>query len=816
MFGRYFTARFLVLFLSLRPITRMLTSMKKLFVFLFLAGTVPSIWSQSPDLPTQTVRGVVVDDLSGTPLVGVDLTIDKGAFNETATTGSNGEFRIQEVPVGRVVLVAEKGGYLRYSINDLVVNSGKEAILEIRLEISLYDMEDVDIVGESSRSPERVSARSFTVEETQRYAATYYDPARLAASFPGVATVNDQNNNIVVRGNSPNGLLWRLEGVDIVNPNHLTNAGTFSDRLTQNGGGQIILSTQLLANSSFYSGAFDANYGNALSGVFDIRLRPGNNEQFEFIFQPSLIGVDAAAEGPINKEKGSSFLVNYRYSTVGLFTAIGLELTPEEINYQDISFNVTLPTENAGTFTIFGMGGLSITRYDAPRADSLRLEGRDRFDIDFYSNMGAVGVTHQLVLSNRTLWKSAVALSGIQSQRLGDYVQDDFSTLRSDQDFLFQRKLSFTTNITHKLNERSHIRAGLFATDLGYEVNNRTYSLDSTNTETILGQAAGNSQLVQPYVTWNYRPSPRLELNAGLHGMWFALNGSSALEPRASLAYMPSIRDRITLAYGLHSQLQMLSTYFSGVSLEDGTTAFPNQELGFTRAHHIVLGYEHRFSQSLKATVEPYYQRLFNVPITVTPGTFSAVNLLEGYVTDSLVNEGTGRNYGVEFTVEKTIENGTYFLLTSSLYESTYTASDGVERDTRYNGNYLFTGTAGKEFERITRKGKAKTWGINFRVIYQGGLRYTPIDLDASIAKQTTVFDNSLAWSGQLPDYFRADVRIMFKRQRPHLTRTFAIDILNLTNQTNLAFRTFDVVQQQVVDKNALGLFPLMSYRLEF
>lgn len=792
--------------------------MKKILSVVFLLFLLSnSSFSQDQKLlPVQTVRGTVTDELSGVAIQGAGVKIDKGSFSGYVETDQNGEFRIESVPVGRVELRVGATGYLTFEILDLVVNSGKEVILQIEIESNTYEVEDVEIVGESNRTPDRVSARTFTVEETQRYAATYYDPARLAASFPGVTTTSDESNNIVVRGNSPNGILWRMEGVDIVNPNHTPNAGTFSDRISPNGGGVIILSTQLLANSAFYTGAFDANYGNALSGVFDVNLRPGNNENFEFIFQPSLIGIDAAVEGPINKEKGSSFLANYRYSTVGFLTSIGLELTPEEINYQDLSFNVTLPTEKAGTFTIFGMGGLSITRYDAPREDSLRLESRDRFDIDFYSNMGAVGATHQLVIGNKTLWKSSLALSGIESQRIGDYVTDDFQTIRAEKDYLLQRKISFTSNITHKLTEKSHIRAGIFVTDLGYEIENSSYSLDSANTETILASAGGNSQLIQPYVNWNYQPSQKLEVNIGLHAMWFALNGSSALEPRASLTFRPTVKQRLSLAYGLHSQLQQLSTYFAGVRQENGTTTFPNQELRFTRAHHIVLGYQYQFTRSLSIRFEPYYQALFNVPVATSSSPFSALNLLEGFITDSLENTGTGQNYGIEVSLEKRIENGTYFLISSSLYESTYIGSDGIERDTRWNGNYLFSGTGGKEFERVTKKGKAKSWGINLRAIYQGGLRYTPIDLDASIAQQTTVFDQSQAWGEKLPDYFRLDLRLSFKHQRPNMTRTFAIDILNLTNQENLAFRRFDIVQQAIVDKNSLGLFPLMSYRLEF
>ena len=775
--------------------------------------------SAQPEGPSQSVRGQLVDHITGRPVPAAGITIQKGQSElvQQQTTDEAGFFRFESVPVGRISLSVSAEGYEPLALSDLLLNAGKEMVLKLELEEQVFDLEEVELTAARNPNVERVSARTFTVEETQRYAATYYDPARLAASFPGVATVNDENNNLVVRGNSPNGMLWRLEGVDIVNPNHLTNAGTFSDRLTQSGGGQIILSTQLLGNSSFLTGAYDAQFGNALSGVFDIRLRPGNNERTEFIVQPSLIGLDLAAEGPIRKGSGASFLANYRYSTVGLFSAVGLELTPEEINYQDFSFHLSFPTEKAGTFTVFGLGGLSITRYNAPREDSLREEGRDRFDVDFYSNMGAVGATHQLVLGTNTLWKSALAISGIESQRIGDFITDSMTTVRAEQDFLSQRRLSFTTGITHKLGERSHLRGGLFVTDLGYSVDNRLYALDSTRRETILAQAGGNSQLIQPYVSWNTQFHPKWEMNLGLHAMWFALNGSFALEPRASLAYRPGSRQLITLAYGLHSQLQMLSTYFSGVRQENGVTLYPNQELGFTRAHHAVLSYQLSLSQSLRLRVEPYYQALFAVPVSTNPtSTFSALNLLEGFVTDSLVNEGTGSNYGVEISAEKSMSNGTYFLLSSSLYESRYVAADGIERDTRFNGNYLFTGTAGKEFERITKRGKNKTWGINLRMIYQGGLRYTPIDVAASQLAQRTVFAEDLAWSEQLPDYFRADLRVSFQRQRARMTRTFAIDILNLTNQQNLAFQRYDIVQQAVVDKYSLGLFPLMSYRLEF
>jgi hypothetical protein len=165
----------------------------------------------------------------------------------------------------------------------------------------------------------------------------------MSASFVGVVSPNDGGNNISVRGNSPYGFLWRMEGIDIPNPNHFANAAT-------SGGGISILSAQILANSDFLTGAFAAEYGNALAGVFDLRLRKGNNEKREYTIQAGLLGIDLEAEGPVSPGSAHSYLVNYRYSTLSMLANLGLEVGDAITNFQDISFNVTLPTKRQGTF----------------------------------------------------------------------------------------------------------------------------------------------------------------------------------------------------------------------------------------------------------------------------------------------------------------------------------------------------------------------------------------------------------------------------------------------------------------------------------
>ncbi|MDX2245615.1 MAG: TonB-dependent receptor [Bacteroidia bacterium] len=762
---------------------------------------------------TQTIRGHVSDHASGHPIIEAIISLKDLPDFLPVTSDENGLFRMENVPAGRHIVKVAKPGFADYTYPDLELNAGKEVVLEVQMEEKIYEAEAVEITAGNIHDIGRVSTRVFTVEETKRYAAVYFDPARMAASYPGVVQGNDQANHLVVRGNSPNGVLWRMEGVDIVNPNHLTNAGTFTDRLTQAGGGTIILSTQLLTESSFSTGAFGPQFGNALSGVFDIHLRKGNEEKYEFTGQAGLIGIDLAAEGPLSKASRSSFLVNYRYSTVGLLSQMGISFGDEEIAFQDLSFNLSLPTKNFGNFTLFGIGGLSSNFFRAPR-DTIR-DQKDRFDIDFHSNMGAGGITHTLLLGEKSLLKSVVAVSAIDSDREGFFLPDLQTRLQSEGDRQTQVRFSATTAFTHKLRAATTLQAGIFLNRLGYEMSSISRPPGSTDDFKTLVNNTGTYTLLQPYARIEHNFTPSLNFTAGVHSMIFLFNNSRSLEPRLSLNWQASLRQSLRLAYGLHSQLQLPGTYFS--TSPENPDILPNRNLGFTKAHHIVLSFNHQLSENLVLRLEPYYQHLYNVPIiNQTTSTYSVLNLVEGYTPDSLENAGTGRNYGLEFSVEKYLSKNYYYLFSGSLYESKYTAGDGVERDTRFNGNYVFSLTGGREFDRITKKNKNKVLGLNMRLIYQGGFRAMPIDTAASAVAFTTVFDETEGFSERLPDYFRADLRITFKRNRQNYTRTFGIDIQNVTNSKNIAFQTYDTYLKQIVTKYQLGIIPLLSYRIEF
>ncbi len=783
------------------------------------AATPQEVAAQDTNI-TQTIRGTVRDKATHQPLAGVTVYLRDTAPIIGSVTNQAGEFSLEKVPVGRYQFVASSVGFETFTSPDLLLGSGKEAVLDILLEQTANNLDEVVITDRplSAQTAAPISSRAFSVEETRRYAATFFDPARLVTSFPGVVGVNDQANHISVRGNSPNSLLWRLEGIDIVNPNHLSNAGTFGDRRVQSGGSQSILSAQVLDDSRFYSGTFPATFGNAVGGILDMHLRKGNNQQREYTAQAGLIGIEFAAEGPFRDDYDGSYLVNYRYSTVGILTnGLGLDFGGERISFQDLSFNLSFPMDKAGEFTVFGVGGTGSNVFEAMRDSAAWEAQEDRFDVTFTNDMAAVGITHTLPLGDKSLLKSIVAASAVASKQRNNRVGDTYESVRVLDDRYQENRVSVTSSITKKVRGNSTIQGGLYFDNLYYQLNSTAGGADTSLQPLVQGQ--GSSQLIRPYVDAKLALSPQWVANAGLHLAYFTLNGSHSVEPRLSLRWNNRAEaphpHHITLAYGRHSQLQLPGVYFSTGTLPDGSNLSANRGLGFTKSDQYTAAYDYQWTGSLRLRTEVYYQYLFNVPVSLFNPSFSALNVLEGFVREPLVNQGTGRNYGWEASVEKKLSDSYYFLLSGSLYESKYRGTDGIERDTRFNGNYALSVTGGKEFV-WTKKGNRKVFGINLRSAYVGGLRVTPIDEAASVVTQTTVFIDNQAFSKKLPDYFKVDVRLSLRKDTPRYSSVWSLDLQNATNRRNVAYQYYDPVQGLVLTQYQLGLIPILTYRVEF
>ena len=752
---------------------------------------------------TSTIRGVIKDADTGVPLKGANVSVG----GEGQLSSNDGSFRFDKLPVGRYVLTISYLGYESRSIPEILLESGKESVQDVRLNPAGRQLEAATVTG--NRPGAFNSVQEITIEQTLRYAATYLDPARVATSFPGVAAANDQANGLVIRGNSPNGMQWRLEGVEIVNPNHLSNAGTFSDRVTTTGGGVNILSTQLLSNSYFMSGAFPAQYGNALSGVLDMNLRKGNDEKTEFVAQASLIGIDVAAEGPFSKKSKASYLANYRYSFTGLLGAMGVDFGGEVNKFQDFSFNINLPTAKAGTFTIFGLGGVSENVFTADRDSATWEFQKDGRDIIFKNKMGAGGISHAVALGRKTAWNTTIVASGLTTSRESyDVSVSENSRQLTDRDEQTKERLSLSTYITHRINDKNRLKGGVYITR---QLDRIGQFRNDTEYENEL-----NGWLIQPFVNWTSRITENITSEIGLHSMISRLNmveqegQSFTLEPRAAIKWQLDNSQQLSFSYGLHSQLQLPQVYMSNYST---TTFFGNIHLKPSRSHHLVAGYQKNFAKNSSLKLEAYWQHMYDVPVSDgVSNSFSALNVIENDVNRSLINAGKGRTYGIEATYQKLLTDQYYILLSGSLYSATYEGSDGIRRDSRFNGRHTFSFTGGKEF----RSGEQSTWGFNAKILWVGGFRDTPIDVTASAANRLTTYIEDQAFSIKMKDYFRPDIRIYWKKNKTKYNRTLALDIQNISGTKNEAYSYYDTFQSRVVRQYQLGLIPVLSYRWEF
>ena len=765
----------------------------------------------------QTIRGTILDKQTQSPLPGAIISILNSDPILVTSTNEFGKFRLDNVPLGRKQIKISFVSY-KEKAQTVVLTSGKETVLTIELEESVLQGEEVVITAEIDKTKTNnkmatVSSRVFSTEEANRYAGSRGDPARMAANFAGVSGANDSRNDIIVRGNSPLGVLWRLNGLDIPNPNHFGSMGS-------SGGPISILNNNTLDNSDFLTGAFPADYGNATAGVFDLKMRTGNNEKREFLGMVGFNGFELGTEGPFSKKKkNASYMVNYRYSTLSVFKYLGLDFgTGSAVpQYQDVTFKIDMPTKKAGKFSVWGIGGLSKAELLlSQQSKDNNLYGYSGRNMSFKSNVGAGGISHTYLLNGTSYLKTNIGVTGQSNYIISDRVDTSANqqTVRPEY-----RNESYTTRYTanttynKKINSRNFINAGVYI-----DLYNTSYvdSVDTYGTGFVtLRNYKGQTSLSRGFIQWKHNFSEKLSLNTGFTYQYLVLNKSKSPEPRLGLKYEINKKQSVSFGAGLHSQVQPLYIYFATANLGNGTVKETNRNLDFTKAAHAVIAYDVNLFNSVRIKTEIYYQYLYKIPVKSRSDYFSAANLGADFNSpnlDSLVSNGNGENYGFEITLEKFYSKGYYFLVTASLFESKYKGSDGVVRNTAFNGNYVFNALAGKEF-KIKEK---HIFSLDVKFTYAGGKRYVPINLPASILANDEIRNGSLAYEPQYDPYVRLDVKPSYKINTKRFTHEISVDIQNVTKHNNIFQQQYGLNTQKIKTDYQLKFFVIPQYRLTF
>ncbi len=759
----------------------------------------------------QNIRGTITDKLSLVPLRGAIVQIVNDSANHQALSDSNGNYTLRSITPGRYELRITNNGYKDVYLPNVIVASGKETILDISIEETFKRLKEV-VIRSSDKAVTinklaTVSARTFSMEEVNRYAGGRSDPARLVANFAGVSAPDDSRNDIVIRGNSPVGVCWRIDGMNVTNPNHFATVGT-------TGGAVSALNTNMLKNSDFFTSAFPAEYGNAIAGVFDLGFRTGNTEKREHTAQLGLVtGLEGMTEGPIAKGSGASYLVAYRQSVAFLASTFGINIgTSATPAYKDLSFKITSGNTKLGTFSLFGIlanssigisGGKSGSLYSPPD------------NTDLYSAIGIIGIKHVKILNKRSYITSSLGVNYAKNTQYQSSADSSNNSRSIEEEKVIQTAYTASVAYNNKINSRLFFKVGLQDQLINLDLYYRTrrnmpdwMQIWDNNNATHLAQA---------YAHLKYNITERLTANVGLHTQKLFLNTrSTSLEPRIAFKYDVGKKSSLTMGFGLHAQMQPVNIYYNQIQNATAT----NKDLGFTKSQHYVLGYDWQPFKDWRVKAEVYYQYLYDVPVDSVSSSYSMLNTGSSFKPDlsvNLKNNGTGTNYGAELTIEKFFSKGYYGLFTSSVYESKYMGSDGVEHNTAFNGKYVYNLLVGKEFKVGSDKRNKFTTDLKFT--NAGGRFHTPIDLAASqMVGNTVLKSDTYAYTSRYDNYFRLDFKLGFalNSKSRKLSQTFSLDLQNVTNHQNVFSQSYDNGSKTIMTSYQLGFFPNFIYKLQF
>jgi hypothetical protein len=787
----------------------------------------------------QTVRGTIVDTDSKLPLIGATILIPGTDPLVGTSTDINGVFRLENIPLGRIAVKISYLGYETKTISDIVVNSGKEVVLDLTMQESAVKMNEVVIKAHKNKGVainemSQLSLHSITLEETRRFTGGMDDPSRVVSSFAGVASTPDGSSDIIVRGNSPKYMQWRLDGAEISSPYHMDDQNSSFGALTA-------LNNNLLATSDFYTGAFSSEYGDVISCVYDVKLRSGNNEKFEATGGIGIMGTELTLEGPFKKGYAGSYLFNYRYSTISLINDLGLVDVPGVLNYQDATFKVVLPTKKSGTFSFYGLGGLSGFSMENMGPKDLSTPGRTTTNAltskDYYkaNYLANLGMNHILSLNERSFVKTSLNYSGTGADddiyetdtlrtfnNYGESLSESVSPrMQTVQSRIANSAVRGSITYNNKINNKNKIQIGTKYTLYNFNYNQNIYSNEEDSLINV-NDFKNNLSSINNFISWKHSLNENINIVAGIHNMNLLSKNTSTLEPRLSLNWKINKTSSIHAGYGMHSTTESVHNYFTKIPQDDGGYIEPNKNLGLLKAHHYVLGYEKRFSENLIGKIEVYYQSLYNLPVENNDTSYYAT-INEGidfrYV--ELVNKGSGKNYGVEISLERFFDKNFYFLINSSIFDSKYKSLEGLWRNTRYNNKYIVNILFGKEFKNLGKK-QNQTLALNTKIFFEGGQRYIPLIRDAqgNVAvepENDRYFDYSKAYNDKLDNIFLMNLSVSYKFNRPGATHEIFLDLMNLTNAQARMAEYYDASKPGKVGYTTqFGFFPNLMYRVYF
>ncbi len=776
------------------------------------------------------IEGVILNQSTNIGISGVEIEIRIGPKKWITISDSVGYFRADSIDSGSCDLYISLFGYKPVALYDQNIKPARSNFNTYYLSEDVYILDSIMITPANTEVVRNemtfASAKTFLISDAQKYAGSFSDPARIMQNMPGVTSAGDDlSNEIVIRGNSPNYLKWRLDGVEIPSPNHFSRKGS-------SGGALSLISSKVLGDSDFHTGAFPAEYGNALGGVFNLRFRRPSSQNHELTLKTSILGLEATVEGPLRlghdkssttedkQNKSATYLINYRYSTLSLLSKVSsLDFGDFQPDYQDLSFQLNFSKSSTTNISAYGIYGRSVSESDFNFQEPVD-QFSDLVNFKESNEYGVVGVKYKTLFKDDRTYLSSNIYMTYESNKIREDIIDINSlenTVITDENIIFSdRNMGIYTALYTKVSDFFKIKTGITLkySFSDYLLQDRfisrnpdfTFSYSDPFDHVSIAPTYFSSE---SYIQGLYHPSSRISMTFGVNLYTNGLLKDQSVTPKLSIQYKINQRTNLAISIGQYSQAEHSLTYLLTRIDENGQPYLPNRNLTLSKALHTVISLNRVMNQKDKLSIELFYQNLYDLPYDPIFTVRSIINTKDIYSTvlgsRGFFNTGTARNIGIDLSYHKSYKKS-YGIIVASLSDSKLKSPNNITSHTRFNYGYSFTTLIGTRL----KVRKSHLIDINTRFIFNGGVRYSDIDFSNFLITENNLF------ALRAPIYQRIDIGTKYVINKSKFTHSFVLEIQNVLNRKNISDRLPDFTNQTYIDQLQNGMVPSIGYEIEF
>ena len=743
---------------------------KNIFFFVLIFSGFSNLYAQ-----TGRIEGRIVDETTNEPLPFSNIIIY--GTNTGSTSDIDGKFIFTGLTPGYIRLVAQSIGHEKKLTEDFLVTNARTVNIEIQLKAKDIELKEVVVAGTANKktmeSP--VSMRTIGISEIEKNPGANRDISKVVQSFPGVASTSSFRNDLIVRGGGTSENRFYLDGIEIPNINHFSTQGS-------SGGPVGMINVDFIRQVDFYSGAFPAKRGNALSSVIEFQQIDGNNKKTRYRATVGASDLALTADGPLGKKATYIFSVRRSYLQF-LFNVIGLPFLP---NYDDYQFKTKIRFDSKNELTIISLGALDNSKLNTGLKNPNESQQYILGYLPVYKQWNyTIGANYKHFRKNG--FEMLVLSRNMLNNESYKYLNNNES---ADSNKILDYK---SQEIENKLRYENNITAGTYRFNFGggaeyAEYNNTTYQkvflsgmLKELNYNSslelfkwhIFGQAGRSFMDEKLSVSFG----ARMDANS------YSKNMSNLLKqfsPRLSLSYKLSQRVFVNFNAGRYFQLPAYTTL--GYRDSNATLINKQNDLKYISADHLVLGLEYNRSNNSRFTVEGFYKLYHNYPFSVRDSV-SLANKGADFGTigdEEVTSTSKGRAYGVEFLYKESNLFGFNILMSYTFVRSEFGGS---------NGNFVPSAWDNKNLFNIAiRRSFKKNWDIGLKWKYLGGGPYTPYDMAKSSLRQAwdasgrAYLDYSKFNTERYAPYQQLDLRVDKAFFYKKWSLMLYLDIQNLTN----------------------------------